>query len=729
MFLIISFSSINAQILVNSGKVIGSINIGDKEFSSILDETRNCILRTSIHESNKYRVNEIVKIKTQLNSNKGEIIQLVSKTNEKVYVDFTDCDNKSIYEKEKKYEAPISPFPKCNEDKNPIGGGLGYKSSISISSNIIIINSQLNIIDFAYTIENAPIGSTISIYGNLTFNLTNLYAQTGLESITIPEGVTLFSNRGISSGALIYTDDFSYNEASNQIKGKPLFIIGGKNVRISGIRFKGPTQEQGVNDPKGLIKIKSCFEVANWNDSFEADNCAFYGWPYAAISIGIKGYSGGSFKNNKIHHCYFYNNRQKGLGYGVVVYYGYASIYSNTFENNRHDIAGGGEKGSGYEASCNTVREGGTGHNFDMHAEGKNDGSPNAGRFIYIHHNDFLDLGYSRYHNDNSHNIFIRGRPDVQCRIENNRFAHDGPQASIKQHNNHKGYGNMLVWNNIYDSDDYLGWYVKEQWLKTNTNNFVNLPSSNDLIMTTTFPFFPVESDYKYDYTFGDYDGDGNTDVFKLENSQLYRLPLDADNYGLNADWEHILTTTEPISSLRFDFFNNDNKTDIIYHELNTIYISIGSNSNWVPINTTTYNLSELKLGDFDGNGVTDLFLADGNQWYTSYNSVGNWQAINNSGYTDSDLLIGRFNNNNISDVFLADGSDFMVSFGGASNWYYTIPSGYSTQDLIAVDFNGDNISDIIEPNTRIVSLSGNTSWINCKTGSFPISSFTYGDF
>lgn len=630
--------SINAQTEFKKGKILANIEFGSMEFSSVLDESTDCVLRTSAHEKGMYTVSEEVQIMVEEGSNRGEVIQLTPKSSKKVYVDFSDCEEISHeLEKEKAYEAPVSPFPMCHEDSNPIGGGKGYSEIVNDWEIDIYISTFTDAMDFKNTIETAPPGSVIFIDGSLVIDLSNLYALTGDNSITIPAGVTLASSRGIDNGALIYTSDFDYYNTISH-KGLPLFVVGGNNVRITGIRFQGPYQLQGTNDPTSSIRFKSCVEVADGNEHFEADNCVFFGWPYVAIRIG-KGYDHGSFKNNRIHHCYFYNNKQKGLGYGVMVDWGYARIYSNTFKANRHDIAGTGKKESGYEASCNTVQTGGTSHNFDMHAEGPSDGSSNAGRFIYIHHNDFLDVGASRYQSGNDHNIYMRGRPDVQCRVENNRFALDGPQAAIKQSNAHGGYGNLLVWNNIYDNDDYLGWYVKNRWLKTQASNFVNLPSSNDWLMTE-----PASgSSYTYDFTFGDYDGDGNTDVYKLENGTLYRIPLDADSYGLATSWQPILTTGYPMSSLRFGFYNNDHKTDVIRQESGTIYVSWGCNSSWSGLLTTGYPLSSLKSGDFDGNGVTDLFLATGSLWRVSYNSNSSWVTINSSGYMPHQLKLGWF--------------------------------------------------------------------------------------
>lgn len=616
----------------------------------------------------------------------------------------------------------VSPFPYCQNDPNPIGGDAGYNRILTPADADIYISSFSSIAAFKSTIESSAPGSVIYIADHLSINLSGMFAQTGSASITVPANVTLASGRGSAGGALIYTNDFSYYNNITQVSA-PLFIAGGDGIRFTGLRLRGPSQSEGGSTAHSAIKFKTGIFIAGHNH-LEVDNCDLYGWPYAAIRIGA-GYSGGSFSGNNVHHNHFFHNRQRGLGYGVVIDHGFVLIKANIFTRNRHDIADSGKKGSGYEASCNTIPSGGTSHNFDMHAEGPRDGSENAGRFVFIHHNDFLDTGAERYQAGNAHNIVLRGRPDVQFRVENNRFRHSGPQAAIKQQNSKGGFGNLLVWNNIYDNDDYLGWYVKPNWLKTNASNFLNLPSSNDALMQPP----PSGSNYNYAYTFGDYDGDGATDIYKLENGTLYVLPYDASSFGIGSNWQPVLTTGYPMSTLRFGFYNGDHRTDIIRQGGNTIFASFGANTSWTPILNTGYPLASLKSGDFDGNGTSDLFLANGSTWRVSFNSNSNWQTINTSGYAGGQLALGRFNSNNKSDVFLANGSQFKVSWEGTSSWANLASSGYLTSQLYIADFSGDNISDVILPNSRLVSVNGNTTWKACKTGNFPLSSFSYGNF
>lgn len=632
--------------------------------------------------------------------------------------------------------------PHCHEiSDQPVGGGAGYINDAPPPD--FYIPSGISDLDFKNTIESASSGQVIFLDGNLVLDLTHLLANTGQKSIYVPSGVTIMSDRGTngSLGAYIKTDAWrSYGSSGGNSDGflgqndpynnpYALFVIEFNDVRISGIRFVGPTQLAGnpQDGPLGNygVKDKQCIQINRTADDVEIDNCVFYAFPHAAISTGWNQGSGVS-ENIRIHNNQFYNNRQKGLGYAVSVDYSFPKIYENVFKGNRHDIAGTGNDDCSYEAYCNVILEGGIGHSFDMHGA-NNDKGPAAGKFIYIHHNDFRDLGFSRYQSSNEINILIRGRPSIQCRIENNVFSHDGPQAAVRQDDDPSSQrGNFLVWNNIYESDEYLGWYVKETWLPTATSNFINLPSSNDQILCGTHP----GEVYNFAYNFGDYDGDGKTDIFKLENNKLFVLPYDAGNTGINTTWSYINYTSHPMSDLRFGFFNGDNLTDMIVKgSPNILNASWGANSSWSSPLNTGYQMSNFHLKDMDGNGITDLFLAAGGTWQASYNINSNWSYLNSSVYNTNEVKMGRFNANAKYDVFRGNGTSWLVSYEGTSSWTYLNSSGHFTGELDVEDFNGDNISDVFLPNMRDISISGTASWIDMNTNNFPLASFSFGNF
>ncbi|MEM9646527.1 MAG: hypothetical protein AAF989_16160, partial [Planctomycetota bacterium] len=249
----------------------------------------------------------------------------------------------------------------------PIGGGSGYPSVFSEGDYTIENRQQL-----LTALANAKPKQIVFINGDRELDLT------GLRGIDIPEGVTIASDRGHknSEGALLFTTEDEHTKGNS--KRFCLFRTGGPNVRISGIRLRGPD-----------AKTRRSYEYINSDgiqgnhDGLEVDNCEIWAWSHGGI-YAVKG-SRVYIHHNFIHHC-----QRKGLGYCVVLNTASLKIEANLFDYYRHAIAGTGRVPSGYEASYNIAGEHSTGHVFDMHGgRDRKDGTDVAGDWIAIHHNEF----------------------------------------------------------------------------------------------------------------------------------------------------------------------------------------------------------------------------------------------------------------------------------------------------------------------------------------------------
>jgi hypothetical protein len=623
------------------------------------------------------------------------------------------------------------PLSYCN-DGIPIGGGEGYNSIVGSKHADIVISVSMTAASFKTLIESSA-NKIIYIQSNVVIDLTGLTS-----SIMLPPNITIASNRGVGSslGALIKTDDVCFDGGGCSFP-LAVFLSNGNNIRVTGIRLQGPFN---LTTAPGGIRVRAGILMKGY-DGLEVDNCELSAWPYAAVAIGQnQDPTGFSNNNNRIHHNHIHSNKQNGYGYGVAVNNGFALIQANTFQGNRHDIACSGSRNTnntGYEASCNISLGGGTGHNFDVHGE-NGDNLPNASTFFYIHHNYFMDLGEQITGTDPKQNIIIRGRPDNQCRIENNIFKQDGPAQAIKQQSYGSGasspnsVGNMLVWNNVYGYNlngapgSYLGWYVKPTWSKKGVSNFVNLASSNDQLMAT------IGGDNIVDYTFGDYDGDGKTDIYKIHNGALYVMPYEVTN-GLIQGWTQIATISYVMNQLRFGHYNSDNKTDVITKDFNNIYISYGCNTPWVLMASTSYPMSSIYSGDLTGDGIEDFFTSDAGSFWMRNNAIpgSSWTAIATSGANISSLKLGWFDLNtadNKIDVFYANGSTFQAGYNGTQWWTTLANSTYTAPNLYICDFDSDGVSDVVNSSMQI-ALKGRMSWANNTLNNFPLSTFTYGDF
>ena len=308
---------------------------------------------------------------------------------------------------------------------DPIGGGGSY--SRIVNSGDFTVSTAQELLD---ALEKAKQGQVVFVEDSAVIDLT------GKNNIVIPGGVTLASRRDgeAAKGALLY---------SIQLDTTPLFTTGGDNVRITGIRLRGPDLERRTEQLRELMaegghdayyRISNSNGIQSTHEKLEVDNCELWGWSHAAVFLK-KG-----AVNAHIHHNYIHHNQRSGLGYGVCLDQSSALIEANLFDWCRHHIAGTGSPGTSYEARYNIVFTNANGHSFDMHGgRDRNDGTDIAGDRISIHHNLFMATDVPA--------VVIRGIPTEKAEIHHNWFLHNDPQSAIRQSN---ATGNMEVYRNQY---------------------------------------------------------------------------------------------------------------------------------------------------------------------------------------------------------------------------------------------------------------------------------------
>ncbi len=296
----------------------------------------------------------------------------------------------------------------ANPTGDPIGGGEGY-SQIYDGGDYVASTAE----ELTEALAAAQPGEVIYVPHGVEIDLTDS------PTLTIPEGVTLAGSRGRdgSPGALLHMDE----------AGR-MFVSGGPEVRLTGLRFRG--HYAGAE----RIGTSSYFiSISHWGN--EIDNSEVFNFNLAAIGVG----SGAL--NCQIHHNFIHHNQRGGLGYGISLSSGDVHIIANIFDYCRHHIASSGSPGSGYEAAWNLVLENATSHHFDMHGgRDRGDATDIAGDWLHIHHNTFRG---TRRH------VAIRGVPSDGARIHNNWFmAEPGKAVSTG--------GNTLVYRNVYGPEKTL---------------------------------------------------------------------------------------------------------------------------------------------------------------------------------------------------------------------------------------------------------------------------------
>ncbi len=491
--------------------------------------------------------------------------------------------------------------------------------------------------------------------------------------VRVPLGVTLQGTRGARRrGALLYLNRPRPGvQSAFEIRGdgRPL------SVTIRGLRLRGPSASHEKGPPRVagiLLRDNAAASIAR-NELFQ--------WTDSAVKA-----SGGipeadavcrrpplrrprvTVANNYLHH-----NQQAGAGYGVSVRDGaFAVIFGNTFDFNRHAVAGDGHAQSGYFARHNYVLEGGHTYtysnfpawdqHFDMHGDDNvgevdnivSDGTDNddgdgghAGDFIELLGNTihgeqrpFNDFGRAR------RILKLRGRPCNPSQIRGNVVVHEKGEVASGADG---GEGQFELIDNDYNTD-----------------------TSRSLAV-------------------GEFDRDGRDDLFQATGAAWYYSSGGATEWRLlQAD------RTETTNQLGLGDFDGDGDTDVLKATGRGWLISASGTEPWQHWRSSRYGLDAIRFGDFDGNGSTDAFRADGSQWWYAPGAAGRWQPLARSAQGVNEVRFGFFDGNATTDVFTVSGDEWAVRYGGSSRWdrlNNALVRDLAT--LVLADFDGDAVTDV----------------------------------
>lgn len=256
-----------------------------------------------------------------------------------------------------------------NPTGNPIGGGVFYKNIIPKQNANFIVNDKQSLLT---ALQKAKAGEIIYVEDTASIDLSN---ETNL---VIPSGVTLSSGRGNNSdGALLFS-----NATWSDKEFHSLFTTGGLNVRITGLRLRGPNPD--ILDHDYYLNKVAC-AVRCQHPSLEISNCELWAWDKQAIWLYVsdKAY---------IHHNYIHHTIRNGYGYGIWIggsgkeKNARALIEANLFEACRHCIASSGHLNS-WEARYNVFLKKQLYVNVDRHGQGR---GAVGGINTHLHHNLFL---------------------------------------------------------------------------------------------------------------------------------------------------------------------------------------------------------------------------------------------------------------------------------------------------------------------------------------------------
>lgn len=161
------------------------------------------------------------------------------------------------------------------------------------------------------------------------------------------------------------------------------------------------------------------------------------------------------------------------------------------------------------------------------------------------------------------------------------------------------------------------------------------------------------------DLRFGDFNGDGITDVFAVSPTGQWLVSYSGKTpyQNLNSDG------SRTIDELRIGDFDGDGKSDVFAVNNGQWMYSSGGIGSYTKIqHDVTKSIEDLKFGDFDGDKKTDVFSIEAGRWRYSSAGRGSYVSLETDGSRDIDMLrFADLDGNGRTDVFCHRGAT-MVS-------------------------------------------------------------------
>lgn len=537
-----------------------------------------------------------------------------------------------------------------------------------------------------------------------------IHANSIVSVMKLHDGVTLESDRSLyrAGGRIYYSQNDEYPKAMLEL---------GHGDRVTGLRLQGDSYGRG-GDETWTIKgryLKYGLDISM--PDILIDNDEISNWPGAGVFVHDVTYAGwprqpfepepkpprNSQEDREITaharlihitNNFIHDNVGCTEGYGVEMGgTGFALIDRNVFDYDKHDVAGGGQRGEGYVAASNlTLTDGvecrgdsGTGSltyggHFDMHGTAGGAGSEHvggdAGTYIEIRNNAIR--GDQRFHIHLGHAFDRRAAFDIR-----------GTPTD-----------KAIFAGNVTEAPDDKAIAV----------------SGVPLPLLTTFAVYKLLiSDNRYSVNtsqqlaVGDFDGDGCSDAFLPTGAVWMYSPCGS---GI---WRYLNTSGYRLSQLAIGDFNGDGKTDVFTQRGDTWYVSYGATTGFHPLPAgSNIPMSQYRFGDFDGDGKTDVFRANGKQWYYSSGGATPWKPLAGSSYKVDQLRLCDFNGDGKADLFSLANHQWSVSYGGSTAWHRLNKQlSANLGELVFADFDGSGRCDIarLHGSSWQVSWNGTSSW------------------
>ena len=497
---------------------------------------------------------------------------------------------------------------------------------------------------------------------------------TGFESLAVARGVTITSEapplaylpsnpiayapaskQGFWDGSIFANPPMQRNAKNlgprvyTSSKPRPLFLLRcnagadeyrADNVRFAGFRIQGPHQntEAGQDNLERGIQVDACLGV-------EIDNMEISGWSGQGVYIQDNAVDASDqpvqrqtgYDAVKVHDSFFHNNQHEGGdGYGVETGpHGHATFEHNLFDLNRHAIASSGADRTSYRASENLFLKGGGVHDkwykhfthiVDVHGDDNcgvgsifNDSLWNCG-----HAGTEYKINDNAFQFSNDLAIHIRGVPRYLTTIEGNVFPESEQSDAVETYSSENV---DLLWNQT--GVDTFGLYGVCD-LDADGKDDLFLPTGASWWYMSSakmqWVFLASRREGLADVGLGDFDGDGQCDVFTVRpDNQTWEIAKGGKTrVALPGAYPFM-----PREQLAFGDFNGDHVTDIFRRAPDGQWSAVSPGRyGWTPLQSSGFALSDLRFGDFDGDGITDVMSNAGGHWSVSKSARAPWAPM-----------------------------------------------------------------------------------------------------
>ena len=259
-------------------------------------------------------------------------------------------------------------------------------------------------------------------------------------------------------------------------------------------------------------------------------------------------------------------------------------------------------------------------------------------------------------------------------------------------------------------------------------NNLVFFKNNGDNTFTYKTEYYAHEHHSQQQPQFGDFNGDGITDVLttrQTDNGQWVADLLVFNKNFVYTSTQNIITQNYSLDYFPFQVgdFNGDGLSDVLLLAGSGCFIGSPTNPLSTPISLyCPYNQNQYEkefFADFNGDGLTDVLVMDQRDGaytgdYLWLNERTDWRWIKISrtltNYnTEDKIVIGDYNGDMMSDfcvlhengyisIFQSDGEQFICTIRDFPLETEPMPPGNDTEhfDYFTGDFNGDSRSDIL---------------------------------